>query len=183
MSTIKDNEQLEKLKSNDIKIAHQTLQYFYVEHWDYAKGFMKKEGMNKMDYEDMYQDAMAIFYKKTRNPSFNLSSTLKTFLLGIVKNLILAQRRKNKRVGAQEIEDLQLVADDFEEIYLLQERKNVLLQKMESLGSKCFEVLNLYYFEQLSMKEIASVMKYASVQVAKNKKGHCLNQLKHIISK
>lgn len=178
MSTQSELEFLAELQSKDLNIAHSTLKSVYIKNWQYARDFIKSQGFSKMDCEDIYQDAMTIFYKKIRNSNFELSSSLKTFLMGIIKNLIYSKRRKNSKISSSEIHEGSLLEDDLEQNYLDQERKNLLLQRIRSLGEKCQQVLLLYYFEQLSMKEISVQMNYSSDSVAKNKKSLCLSKLK-----
>jgi len=48
---------------------------------------------------------------------------------------------------------------------------------LHELGESCRKILELFYFENLSMKEIVSQMHYENEQVVRNKKYKCLQQL------
>ena len=45
------------------------------------------------------------------------------------------------------------------------------------MGESCRKILSLFYYENLSMKEIVSQMHYENEQVVRNKKYKCLQQL------
>jgi len=48
---------------------------------------------------------------------------------------------------------------------------------LQELGESCKKILELFYYENLSMKEIVSQMHYENEQVVRNKKYKCLQQL------
>jgi DNA-directed RNA polymerase specialized sigma subunit len=48
---------------------------------------------------------------------------------------------------------------------------------LNDLGESCKKILELFYYESLSMKEIVSHMHYENEQVVRNKKYKCLQQL------
>ena len=55
--------------------------------------------------------------------------------------------------------------------------KKQLNQLLQSLGESCRKMLELFYYENLSMKEISLHFKYENEQVVRNKKYKCLQQL------
>ena len=56
----------------------------------------------------------------------------------------------------------------------LKKQLNLLLA---DLGDSCRKILELFYYENLSMKEIVSHLHYENEQVVRNKKYKCLQQL------
>lgn len=46
------------------------------------------------------------------------------------------------------------------------------------LGQKCKELLELFYFKKLSMKDISKKLGFASEKVAKNQKYRCIEKAK-----
>ncbi|HXB91429.1 MAG TPA: hypothetical protein VNU72_04035, partial [Puia sp.] len=61
------------------------------------------------------------------------------------------------------------------------EKKRQLRQLVEQLGEACRKVLLLFYYENLSMKEIVDHLPYENEQVVRNKKYKCLQQLTGLI--
>ena len=54
---------------------------------------------------------------------------------------------------------------------------------LNKLGESCRKILELFYYENLSMKEIVSHLHYENEQVVRNKKYKCLQQLTDMIRK
>ncbi|TAE44053.1 MAG: sigma-70 family RNA polymerase sigma factor, partial [Cytophagales bacterium] len=62
-----------------------------------------------------------------------------------------------------------------------QERNNIIHQAINSLGDTCRKVLTLYYFDNLSMQEIAEKLGFANSDTAKTKKYKCKKELDDLI--
>jgi DNA-directed RNA polymerase specialized sigma subunit len=56
------------------------------------------------------------------------------------------------------------------------------MQVVEQLGDTCKKILVMFYYENLSMKEILSSLEYENEQVVRNKKYKCLKQLEQMIT-
>lgn len=96
-----------------------------------------------------------------KKPRFRSNSSFKTFLYGIGRKVALMYIRRNKNHPTEPLEDGANIADslDLEEEYLLKERNRQLYAAMKRLRSEYSQALWLSYFEDLSNKEIAAVMK------------------------
>ncbi len=96
-----------------------------------------------------------------KKPKFRGSSSFKTFLFGIGRNVALEYLRRNKNRIAEPLDEAaEISADtDLEREYLEKERNQQLYKALGSLKSEYAQALWLTYFEELSNKEIAAVMK------------------------
>ena len=96
-----------------------------------------------------------------KKPKFREGSSFKTFLYGIGRNVALAYLRKNKRHAAEPLEETsEAPADiDLEREFLVKERNRQLYSALGGLKPEHSQALWLMYFEELSVKEIAAVMK------------------------
>lgn len=96
-----------------------------------------------------------------KKPHFRSDSSFKTFLYGIGRKVAIMYIRRNKKYTTEPLEDdMKIVSSsDSEEEYLLKERNRQLYAAMRKLKSEYAQALWLMYFEVLSIKEIASVMK------------------------
>ncbi len=96
-----------------------------------------------------------------KKPKFRESSSFKTFLFGIGRNVALEYLRRNKNRIAEPLDEAaEIPADtDLEREYLEKERNRQLYKAIGSLKSEYAQALWLTYFEELSNKEIAAVMK------------------------
>src|SRR6516225_9375648 len=61
------------------------------------------------------------------------------------------------------------------------EVKQELRSLLDKLGESCRKILILFYYENLSMKEIVDHLHYDNEQVVRNKKYKCLQQLTGLI--
>jgi DNA-directed RNA polymerase specialized sigma24 family protein len=62
------------------------------------------------------------------------------------------------------------------------EGKAEVMRLVGELGETCQKILLLFYYENLSMKEILDVTEYENEQVVRNKKYKCLKQLEQMIN-
>ena len=95
-----------------------------------------------------------------KKPRFRETSTFKSFLYGIGKNIALQYLRKNKKRtepldGHAEIPD----PTDLENEYLTKERDRQLYAAIGTLKADYAQALWLMYFEDLPVRDIAVVMK------------------------
>jgi DNA-directed RNA polymerase specialized sigma24 family protein len=62
-----------------------------------------------------------------------------------------------------------------------QEKIQVIQQCLKSLSETCRKILTLYYFDQLSMVDLAKEMGFANADTAKTKKYKCKNELDRLV--
>lgn len=129
---------------------------------------------SREDAEDIFQEALLILYKKVRSGDFVLSSTVKTFIVGIARNLWYAElRRKGKESLIVNFDMIQEeTASEDEQQYKLAE------MAFNLLGEKCKQLLILFYFKKKSMAEVAHMLEFSNEKVAKNQKYRCLEKAK-----
>lgn len=96
-----------------------------------------------------------------KKPKFRESSSFKTFLYGIGRNVALSYIRRNKKHVAEPLDEAAEIPDtfDLEKEFLLKERNRQLYTAIGTLKPEHSQALWLMYFEELSVKEIAAVMK------------------------
>lgn len=96
-----------------------------------------------------------------KKPKFRKSSSFKTFLYGIGRNVALVYLRKNKKHAAEPLDEISEAPaeTDLEKEFLLKERNRQLYTALGGLKQEYAQALWLMYFEELSVKEIAAVVK------------------------
>lgn len=158
----------------------QAFSQLYKKYYKMVEYFILKNSGNKADAQDVFQDALVVFYEKTLNDSFELTSTIKTFLYAISRNIWLKKIRDQKR---------QLVPQDFEQLIALEETNAVEIKEVQftqienaltQLGEKCREIIVKFYFYQKKMTEIAEELSYTNADNVKNQKYKCMQQLKKL---
>lgn len=84
------------IKSSDQRQRDWALYQFYVdlEIKSWVKSYINNHGGNDEDAEDVFQESIIIFDRNIRNEKFEGKSSLKTYLLSVVKWSWVSYRRK-----------------------------------------------------------------------------------------
>lgn len=132
---------------------------------------------------DIFQDVMVIFFRNVSQGKLtHLNSSIKTYLFGIGKNLLRRHlQRKGREIPLEEGFDVADMEGGTMKIVLQNERQRALHKALQKLGEPCRQLLELFYYKQLSMKEIQAEMAYKSVQVVKTQKSRCVQYLRKLI--
>jgi RNA polymerase sigma factor (sigma-70 family) len=135
------------------------------------------------DAQDVLQESLVILWERVRSGRFQQTAQLGTFLFGIAKNLwrrsLARSRRESPLDPESEVGDDALSAL---ESIVGQEEKAMVAAAMEEIGETCRQLLLLYYWEELSMEQIAVRMGFANATTAKSKKYQCKKALEQILS-
>jgi len=126
----------------------------------------------------VFHDSIIDFIKKVfTDHSFELSSTVDSYIFGIAKNKWygILKSRKFKSDSLDEV----LVREGEETIFanINQKEKSAILKNvLQRLSGNCREVL-MYWAGGYSMEEIAIILNYKSAGMARKKKCLCMKEL------
>ncbi len=131
---------------------------------------------------DAFQDAVVCLYRNiVQGKLESLSSSLKTYLFAIGKNII---RKKLQQPVALETSELEVVehlqADPIDQ-FATNDRQRLVARLMETIGEPCKSILELFYFRGFSMEAIAERLQYKNENVVKTQKLRCLTSLKNMV--
>ena len=115
---------------------------------------------NLSDAEDIAQEALIKL--SIKRPKFEHDAQLKSYLFKICRNLSLNYLKKQGRAQSIEPEMMENIEDQLQNVQEqleLDDTKRMLHQAMAQLKQEYREVLYLRYFESMSTKEAARVMK------------------------
>ena len=162
-----------------LKVSSDKLDILYLKHKDYCINFLLKIHDDKSLITDIYHDAVIICYEKIIENKFVLTASIQTYLNSICKNQLLKQLDKHKL--STSILDSTTEQTDWYEDAEISELKlkalNFSLEKLKSLGGKCYEILKKYFYDNLSMQKIAVDMGYTNAENVKNQKARCQKKL------
>lgn len=143
--------------------------------WPQFLGYVKNQGGSKEQAEDIFQEAILIFYKKLADQSFQFEGSLKTYIFNTAKYMWW---RENK--GEKEVEVIaDFLGDESNELEEALEKEAKIQQAekaVESLGDKCKQILEAFYYQGLKMVDIAKKFGYSNPKTAKNQKYKCLER-------
>lgn len=135
---------------------------------------IQKMGGDLEDSRDVFQEALVIYYEKTVIDQIQLTTNLTAYLRGISKNLYL--KKQAKTPITQPLGGIELASP--EDPRPSQQR---LLRFLQSSGQKCLNILSSFYYEKLSMKEMAQRFGFASERSATVQKYKCLEKVRETI--
>ncbi len=171
-----------KLQAKDKKENAAAVRYLFNCIQDQVAHFILKNNGEAEDVDDIFQDGFVALLKLVREERIGKVENIEAYLYSICRNLWLKKLKKEGRNVAltKEQEDI-AVPEVSVSTLLSKERKEALDTLFQSLGNSCHRVLIYFYYEKLSMVEIAEQMNFSSAAVAKNKKSACLKKLKTLI--
>jgi len=173
-----DSELVEAIGERDMQ--EQAILQLYEDHAEITRSFIKGKGGTEQDADDIFQETVVSFIDSVQKGKFRQESGIRTFLISISKNLWYNEIRRRQRAGNREKRfesDREQEETGISEVIQDRELKQQLNQLLKDLGESCRKILELFYYENLSMKEIVSHLHYENEQVVRNKKYKCLQQL------
>lgn len=180
---ISDIEILQLLQSKDEASKNKGFMHLYQSYYKMISSFVTKSYGQEQDVEDVFQETLLVLYHNLCHKKIEIDCSLSTYLFAIAKNIWWNKNRNKKTIENFEIQDDQEFVDqkNIEEVLHDNEKSKTIAQLMESLGPSCRNTLALYYYEKMTMKQIAEALQLKNEQVARNKKAKCLAKLKEII--
>lgn len=134
---------------------------------------------------DLYQDAIIVLLERVRDPYFQLTCSVRTYLIAICRNQLF------KRAGRQpEIVKIEGETTNYND-WLLHEKEmeqnktqldelDRVLEYFKNKFKQCYELLYRFFFLKESFALIAQVMKYTNADNAKNQKARCQKKLREL---
>lgn len=131
---------------------------------------------------DVFQVAvMALYDSVCQDKVRSDTVSLKSFLYSIARNKALEVFRKKKETVSVEENGLLLayITDEISDVQH-EEQLQVAVKTMELLGHPCSTLIQLFYYQNLSMEEITKKMGYNNANTTKNQKYKCLQRLQKL---
>jgi len=166
------------------KNLNEAITAIYRQHAESVSSFIMSRGGNEQDADDIFQETVVSFIDIVKRGKFRGEASIRTFLNAVAKNIWFNELSKRKRSGEREKKyETGKAAEELDVSHYISERevKQQLRDLLQQLGDSCRKLLNLFYYENLSMKEILDHLPYENEQVVRNKKYKCLQQLAEII--
>lgn len=164
-----------------------------------ALQFLRKinyQSNDRIDIEDIFQDAIIILYEKIRSNDFVLTSSLQTYLNSVCRFQLLNKIEKNNAVefyDNNENDDVEsedsmgfnpLITDTLEEFEDSTEQQYTAIEKalerMKVAGGHCYELLTLFWYHRKSMNELTEIFGYTNAVNTRNQKAKCQKRLEKI---
>lgn len=157
----------------------------YKRHYKSIVGWILKNGGDEQDAADICQEAVVILYEKSKNEDFRLTCKVNTYLYAVTKNLWYKRSQQERPIYSGSDDELEetIVSNYEEDINAHKERElyyDQLDQALEQLGQPCSSLIRSFYYDNMSMQDIAAKFGYTNADNAKTQKYKCLSRLKKL---
>lgn len=135
--------------------------------------FIKTHGGNDDDARDVFQECLIVLFKNAQKKEFVLTASVNTYLFSVGKYLWKdLLKKKNREVSF----NIDIPAEEIRAVHEEEQKLRWLDKILASLGDKCADILQRFYFKKQSMEEIAENLGYRNVDTAKTQKYKCLER-------
>jgi RNA polymerase sigma factor (sigma-70 family) len=170
-SNMNEKEIFERICKGDEK----ALEFLYKKYYRMMTKLVITNSGTEDEARDVYQDALIVFWQKATSGNLVLTSKISTYVYSICQNLWRKELDRKKRLSSEE-KDTPVMLDTE-----TAEREKIIAKCIDQLGDTCKKVLMYYYFEEMSMQDIADKLGFANTDTAKTKKYKCKKKLDDLI--
>jgi RNA polymerase sigma factor (sigma-70 family) len=168
---MKDQEIIDQILRKDEK----ALDFLYTKNYRMMTKLIIKNSGTEDEAKDIFQEALIVFWQKIIRKELTLTSKISTYLYSVCWNLWRKELERKKRLSHEEVEGTTIPNHDS------QEQIMAIRGVVNSMGETCRKVLSYYYFDGLSMKEVADKLGFANSDTAKTKKYKCKKELDKLV--
>ena len=166
-----EKELFERIQGGDEK----ALEFVYKKYYRMMTKLVVTNSGTEDEARDVFQDALVVFWQKARSGKLVLTSKISTYIYSICQNLWRKELDRKKRLSSEERDTSESMDLDSPE------REKIIAKCLDQLGETCRKVLMYYYFDDMSMQEIADKLGFANTDTAKTKKYKCKQKLDELI--
>jgi RNA polymerase sigma factor (sigma-70 family) len=168
---MKDSEILDRIEKGDEK----ALDYLYKKYYRMMTKLVITNSGTEDEAKDIYQDALIVFWQKVMSGKLVLTSKISTYIYSICLNLWRKELDRKSRLSSEEKDGV--VEEDMHR----EEKARIIRDCINELGETCKRILIYFYFDGMSMSNIALNLGFANTDTAKTKKYKCKKRLDEIV--
>lgn len=166
-----EEELFERVKGGDEK----ALEFLYKKYYRMMTKLVITNSGTEDEAKDVFQDALVVFWQKARSGKLVMTAKISTYIYSICQNLWRKELDRKKRLSNEEKDGSVRMDMDSPE------REKIIAACLDQIGETCKKVLMYYYFEEMSMQEIADRLGFLNTDTAKTKKYKCKQKLDEVI--
>ena len=166
-----DQEIFERICQGD----ERALEELYAKYYRMMTKLVISNSGTEEEAKDIYQEALVVFWQKAVSGNLVLTSKISTYVYSICQNLWRKELDRKKRLSNEEKDGVEYSNYD------QQERARIIQECINDLGETCRNVLMFYYFDGMSMQDIADKLGFANTNTAKTKKYKCKKKLDELV--
>lgn len=176
-----DSQIIEAIKNGDNASA---LSFLYKRTLKKVRGYIIKNNGTREEADDIFQEAIVIFFLKVREGQFHEGNSIDGFIFTIARNFWINRvRRQTLHKQYEEYLASEDVLPERDHLsHILDREKSAILQKLfAQLEENCRKILKYSLYERLSMKEICVKMGHKNENVSKAQHYRCKQYLVRLV--
>lgn len=174
----KNKEILEAIRNGQ---NEKILNYLYKTALPQITNFITKNNGDEDEAKDIFQDAVVSLITTVKLGRFIEGKDVNGFLYFVSRNLWINRiKKRNKQFDIAELDSPPQVESPLA-VIITEDKKEAIDVVLDRLGTKCKQILKYVIYDDLSMKEIASMMNFAGETVAKSTHYRCKQKLIEIL--
>jgi RNA polymerase sigma factor (sigma-70 family) len=170
-SFTEEKELFERICKGDEK----ALEHLYKKYYRMMTKMVINNSGTEEEARDIYQDALIVFWQKAVSGKLVMTSKMSTYVYSICQNLWRKELDRKKRLSNEE-KDVSITTDND-----VEERNRIIGECLDKLDETCRKILMYYYFEEMSMQDIADKLGFANTDTTKTKKYKCKKKLDELV--
>ena len=137
------------------------------------------------DADDMLQESLIVLWERVRTGRFEYTAKLSTFIFSTARNIWMRRLAHQRREVTGALEPSGVPGDDEPTLERMaaEEESQGVQAAMEVIGEPCRTLLLLFYWEELSLDDIARRMGFANANTVKSKKYQCKKALRALLER
>ncbi|GAA4038520.1 hypothetical protein GCM10022409_25050 [Hymenobacter glaciei] len=144
-----------------------------------VRRLVQRQGGSAQDAQDVFQDALVVFYEQVVGNKLVLTASASTYLVSIARHRWQHELRRRARLPHEALpEGVDMAAEETEATL---GPAFAVLDYVERLGTKCKNMLLSFYYFQQPLAQIAEANGYRSVRSATVQKFKCLERLRESV--
>jgi RNA polymerase sigma factor (sigma-70 family) len=176
ITAVTDQEIYEGIARRD----NRTFLYLYEQYQGRILHMVQQNNGNSADATDIFQEGLIALWTNIKQGKFELTNNAKisTYLYALCRNLWISRLRKKKII--QPVDNnpkLEAIADEVDDMETQNEQITTLRNHFSRLSEGCRKILQLFYYQKVSLKEIAGQLNITE-KTAKNNKYRCMQNLR-----
>ncbi len=152
----------------------QQLTELYLKAFPAVAAMVSKQGGTLDEAKDIFQDALVILYERDLRNDRGTIQDKKAYLKGIARHLWYHYRQGQQRLVSMDQLTNDLTAEALEPIPSAKR----LLRYLEAAGKRCLDMLQAFYYDKASMREIAERFQLSGERSATVQKHKCLEKVR-----
>lgn len=151
------------------------LAYLYKDILPKVRTHILKNSGSKEEADDLFQDAVIIFFQKVKEGQFNENHDVGGFIYTICKNLwinVSKRKKVNQKYVDHSVNSHKQDDNQLDQV-INKEKENAMHELFSFLDERCRQLMKSIIYDRKSMAEICEELGYKNEKVAKASKYRC----------